>query len=232
MTRAPASSFAIAAGDSSARDTTAEQKASANSAKESAGDDEAGTVSAAAGTAESRAVRTKQRRIGRGRYMKKVLMLIVVVVGGIYVVGWVNLSMAGSARFLGTMDQLLVEGKGEEMCARLHDDLHVSIQDHTSPVAAGIEGGKEEYCDYLDTASKGMRMLRVSTQAERHDYTVERTWLHPWTAQVRYYEERTTTMALTNLTIRSESDDKITLVYTFGGVKLLRIESSVQLATD
>ena len=164
--------------------------------------------------------------------MKKLVLLIVLVVGGVYLVGWINLSMNGSARFLATMDQLLIEGRGEELCARLHDDLRVSIHDHTTPAPIAIEGGKKEYCDYLETASKGMRVLGVSMQATRNDFTVEREWTHPWTARVRYYEERTTTMSLANVTIRSESDDKLTLVYTFGGVKLRSIESNAQVVTD
>jgi hypothetical protein len=164
--------------------------------------------------------------------MKKLITLALVIVAGVYLAGWLKLSMSGSARFIDTLDELLIQGKSDELCDRMHADLRVSVEDRTGPQPVEIVGGKDEYCDYVSMAAKGMGLLGVSMHTVRHDYTVERSWRHPWTAHVRYHEERTTTMSLVNQTVRSESDDHLTLVYTFAGVKLLGLEARSRLASD
>lgn len=161
--------------------------------------------------------------------MKKILLLIGIVVAGTYGVGWFNLSMPGAMRFINALEDLSVQGKAQQYCDRLHDDLTVSIDDRTGPQPILIEGGKQVYCDYVSMAAKGMSLLGVSMQVTRNDITVERSWLHPWTARVLYNEERTTTMSRVNATINTESDDRLTLVQTFQGVKLLKLEASSSL---
>ena len=54
--------------------------------------------------------------------------------------------------------------------------------------------------------------------------------LHPWTAHVSYHEDRTTTMSKIHATLHTVSDDSLTLVQTFDGVKLLALQSRVELA--
>ena len=82
----------------------------------------------------------------------------------------------------------------------------------------------------MSFAAKGYELLGISTQVKRDDFTVRRSWLHPWTAEVSYFEERTTRMSRVNVTLKTESDDQWTLVNTFGGVKVMRLTSKTRLA--
>jgi hypothetical protein len=157
--------------------------------------------------------------------MKKLLALIALVAVGVYGVGMVNLSELGANRFLSALEDLSMRGEAEQFCQRLHEDLEVSIDDHTAEEPVSIKGGKAEYCEYVSAASRGMGLLGASTDLMRHNFTVERSWLHPWTVHVTYDEERTTTMSRINFTLSTESEDELTLVQTFGGVKLRRLQA-------
>jgi hypothetical protein len=161
--------------------------------------------------------------------VKKILISIALVVAGAYAVGQYHLSMRGSLRFIDALEALSIGGKAAEYCERLHDDLSVSIDDRTGPRPVFIKGGKREYCDYVSMAAKGMSLLGVSTRASRADITTERSWLHPWTVHVHYRETRTTTMSRVNASIDSQSEDRLTLVQTLQGVKLLKLEARSSL---
>jgi hypothetical protein len=160
--------------------------------------------------------------------MKKVLLLLVLVLLGVYVQGAFLFSESGANDFLNELESLSLQGKSDEFCARLHDDMKVSIDDHSAEPPANIEGGKREFCDYVSYAARGLDLLGVSTQVQRDDFTVRRSWLHPWTAEVSYNESRTTQMSRVNATLYTESDDQWTLVNTFSGVKVMRLTSKVR----
>ena len=162
--------------------------------------------------------------------MKKILLLVVCAVIAVYVVGAVRFSEIGAMKFISDLEDLSLDGKTEEYCAHLHDDMKVSISDHSGDPPADFDGGKQELCDYVTQASKGLAMLGVSMNVRRDDVTVTRSWLHPWTAEVRYFETRSTHLQLGNITLNTESDDQWTLVQTFGGVKVMRLVSKTQLA--
>lgn len=162
--------------------------------------------------------------------MKKIIWLAILAVVGVYGTGAVMLSEMGANRFLDELESLSLRGQSEEYCALLHDDLEVSLQDETGDPPATIEGGKQELCDYVTTAGRTMSLLGVSTQLTRDDFTVERSWLHPWTANVSYAEDRTTTMTRVGVTLKSRSEDKLTLVQTLRGVRLRKLESHAWLA--
>jgi len=153
------------------------------------------------------------------------------VIVGIYGIGAVKLSESGANRFLDELETLSLQGKSAEYCARLHDDLSVSIRDHTAPQELrDFDGGKAEFCDYVSMAAKGMSLMRPVSQVTRDDFTVTRSGFHPWTARVSYHETRSTRMTLANVTLNTVSDDQWTLVNTFGGLKVLRLESESGLA--
>jgi hypothetical protein len=162
--------------------------------------------------------------------MKKIVVVILLVLVTIYGYGMVTLSEGASNRFLNELEQLSMTGKGEEYCARLHENLKVSIRDHSAEPPADFDGNREDFCGYVTYAMKGIEILGVSTNVTREDFTVEREWLHPWTVHVSYHEERTTTMTKAGTTIHTVSDDRLTLVQTFNGVKLLNLESKVEPA--
>jgi hypothetical protein len=162
--------------------------------------------------------------------MKKIVVVILLSLLTIYGYGRVKLSESASNRFLNELEQLSMTGKGEEYCARLHEDLKVSIRDHSADPPADFDGNREDFCGYVTYAMKGIEILGVSTNVTRENFTVAREWLHPWTAHVSYHEARITTMSKAGTTLHTVSDDRLTLVQTFDGVKLLYLESKVEPA--
>ena len=162
--------------------------------------------------------------------MKKVFVLIGLALAGIYIQSALVFSTSGANRFLDELEELSLHGRNAEYCARLHDDMQVAISDHSAQPPAEFSGGKREFCDYVSYANRGLDLLGVSTQAQRHDFTVRRSWLHPWTAEVSYSESRTTQMTKVHVTLRTEGEDQWTLVQTFSGIKALRLSSKTRLA--
>ena len=163
--------------------------------------------------------------------MKKILWGVVLIVAGIYGTGALKLSESSANGFLDELESLSLQGKAAEYCALLHDDLTVSIRDHTAPEQPrDFDGGKAEFCDYVSSAAKGMSIIRPETHLTRDDFTVTRSWSHPWTAHVSYHETRRTHMSVVNVTLNTVSDDQWTLINTFGGLKVLRLESESGLA--
>ena len=162
--------------------------------------------------------------------MKKFLLLVVFGLLGVQAYGAIIFSEGGANGFLNELEDLSLSGKGQEYCDRLHDDMKVSIDDRSADPPAVFEGGKQEFCEYVSYAAKGMDIIGVSTHVKRDDFTVKRSWLHPWTADVSYVESRTTSMSVINTTLRTEGEDEWTLVNTFSGVKVLRLKSKVRLA--
>ena len=69
------------------------------------------------------------------------------------------------------------------------------------------------------------RLLGVSMDVKRNDFKVKRSWLHPWTVQVSYKEDRTTTMSKLHVSLHTQSEDELTLVQTFQGVKLRALKT-------
>src|SRR5262250_1002 len=115
--------------------------------------------------------------------MKKFLILAVLIVIGVYAQGAILFSESGANGFLNQLEHLSLQGKSDEYCDRLHEDMKVSVDDRSAEPPARIEGGKKEFCDYVSDASRGMDLLGVSTQVQRDDFTVSRCCLHPWTAE-------------------------------------------------
>jgi len=154
-----------------------------------------------------------------------------IVAVAVYGTGAWKLSEGSVNRFLNDLETLSLQEKSDAYCALLHEDLTVSIRDHTSPqIPRDFDGGKTEFCEFVSTAAMGMSLIGPQSQVTRHDFTVTRSWLHPWTAQVSYHETRTTRMTLVNATLNTVSDDKWILVNTLAGVRVLRLESESRLA--
>lgn len=163
--------------------------------------------------------------------MKKFLLLVVLLLGGVYGLGALRLSEGGTSRYLSELENLSLNNRMDEFCDRLHDDMEVSISDRSADPPAEIHGGKDAYCGYVSYAAKGFDLLGISTQVQRDEYTVRRNWLRPWTADITYFESRTTRMSKVNVTLETESDDQWTLVYRpFEGVKVMKLTSDTRLA--
>jgi hypothetical protein len=158
-------------------------------------------------------------------------LLLTTVAVAVYSTGAIKLSESSAIRFLNELETLSLQEKSDAYCALLHDDLTVSIRDHTAPqMPRDFDGDKAELCEYVSMAAKGMSLIEPQSQLTRHDFTVTRRWLHPWTAQVSYHETRSTRLTRVNVTLNTVSDDTWILVNTLAGVRVLRLESESRLA--
>jgi hypothetical protein len=158
------------------------------------------------------------------------LAVAIVAVVAVYFYGPLSLSESGANRFLDELETLSLQGKGSEYCSRLHPDLRVSVRDHSADPPADFDGGRKDFCAYVSYAAKGMGLLGISTHVKRNDFTITRSWLHPWTAQMRYHEDRVTVMTKVDATLHTRSEDSLTLVQTLHGIELLSLDSRVSLA--
>ncbi len=163
--------------------------------------------------------------------MRRFLGAALVLTAIAYSIGAVRLSERGSREFLDELEALSLRNEMRQYCDRLHDDLVVSIDDRTSEGGAqAVNGGKQEFCDFVSYAAKGFDLIGPEMTVTRENFTVDRSWLKPWTATVSYHERRTTRMSRINFTLRTEADDRWVLVNTLGGVKVLRLESRSWIA--
>jgi len=162
--------------------------------------------------------------------MKKILLIVALVLGGIYGTGYVSLSEGGANRFLNKMEALTMEGDAKRICDLFADDLQVKLNDHTAGGGkrGKFSGGKQEFCDYYKLTAPAMSMLQASTTVQRQDFVVKRdVWLHPWTANVTFTELRSMRFQAAGVSMDTESDDQMVLVRTLGGVKIKRLESEI-----
>jgi hypothetical protein len=161
--------------------------------------------------------------------MKKVLVLALLALAAVFVTGRISLGESGAMRFVSQMESLMNEGKADEVCALFHDDLEVKISDHSTEDGS-LEGGKTELCEHTRMAAAALQMLPHTMNVNFENVNVERDWLHPWTSRVFYLEERTFTIQAANVTVRTVSEDTLTLVQTLSGVKLRKLTAEVSLA--
>ena len=159
--------------------------------------------------------------------MKKLVVLLFLGLIAVYGVGRVNLGEAGAMRFMMKMESLISEGKSEEVCAMFHDDLEVDITDHSGESTQSTNGGKTEFCELTTEVVAGLQVLPHSSNVEYTDITAKQELSKPWTGEVSYSEHRTLSIPAANVTLRTVSEDEITLVQTFSGVKLRKVKSEV-----
>ena len=62
---------------------------------------------------------------------------------------------------------------------------------------------------------------------EYTDVTAKNELTKPWTGDVSYSEHRTFNVPAAGVSLQTVSEDEITLVQTFSGVKLLKIKSEI-----
>lgn len=162
--------------------------------------------------------------------MKRILMLGVLALIGAFVTGFITLGEPGAMRFLMNMSKLTDEGKAEEVCGLFHDDLEYHVIDHTGPSTKNLDGGKQELCSLVTTTIAALAAVPHHKQTNLTKVSVEREWMHPWTSRVTYTEDQDISIRGANVTLKTTSDDKITLVQTFTGVKLLKLDAEVWVA--
>jgi len=161
--------------------------------------------------------------------MKRILVLAALALIGVFVTGRITLGEAGAMRFVMQMETLMREGKADEVCAMFHDDLEVNIVDHSSEDGS-LEGGKEDLCEHTRMAAAALQLLPHTMDVNFENVNVEREWLHPWTSTMFYLEDRELTIRGANVSLRTVSEDTLTLVQTLSGVKLRKLSADVSLA--
>jgi hypothetical protein len=163
-------------------------------------------------------------------FMKKLIGLLVLGAIAVYGIGRFNLGEAGAMRFMTKMESLMNEGKSEEVCAMFDDDLEVEIADHSGESTQKMSGGKKEFCELTATTIAGLQLLPHTMNVEYTGVTAKNGLSKPWTSDVSYSEHRTFNIPSANVSMLTVSDDEITLIQTFSGVKLRRIKSEVYKA--
>jgi hypothetical protein len=162
--------------------------------------------------------------------LKKIVVLLLAfallgAMAGAYGPAITTLSKAGTNRFLDELESLSLRSDTAGYCARLHEQVTVSIKDDTGEPPAHITGGKTELCEYVAYAAKAIPLLGIETRSTRENYEIERSWLHPWTVRVTYHELRVSAMTKQGVTVHTESDDAWTLVQTLRGVRVVSLQS-------
>ena len=109
----------------------------------------------------------------------------------------------------------------------LHDDLEVEIADHSGEATHNVHGGKQELCELTRTSIAGLQSLPHSMSVEFTDVESKQKLSNPWTGDVSYSEHRTFSIPGANVSLRTVSEDEITLVQTFSGVKLRKLKSQI-----
>ena len=162
--------------------------------------------------------------------MKKFITLLVLVLIGVYGIGRIKLGESGAMQFLTNMESLMNAGNADEVCAMFHDDLEVEISDQSGESTQSVSGGKDELCELTRAAVAGLSAVPHSMNVEYTEVNAKQDWLHPWTGELSYSENRSFSIPGTNITLRTVSNDEITLVHTFSGVKLRKLKSDVYKA--
>jgi ribosomal protein L7Ae-like RNA K-turn-binding protein len=90
-----------------------------------------------------------------------------------------------------------------------------------------LTGGKKELCETTRSTVAGLQLLPHSMNVEYTAVKSKQQLSNPWTGDVSYSEHRTFTIPGADVSLRTVSEDEITLVQTFSGVKLRKLKSQV-----
>jgi hypothetical protein len=159
--------------------------------------------------------------------MKRIIVLLTITLIGVYAIGRYNLGESGAMRFMAEMESNMGAGNGADVCDMFHDELEVEVIDHSGDEVREMSGGKEEFCALTRETAAGLRMLPHAMHVNYTDVTATLSLTSPWTSEVSYDEHRTLTIQGANVSLRTVSNDEITLVQTLKGVKLRKVKSEV-----
>jgi hypothetical protein len=162
--------------------------------------------------------------------MKRIFVLALLAAAGAFALGRVTLGEAGATRFLMKMENLMNEGKVDEICDLFHEDLEFRVVDHTGGGPKEKQGDKQSFCQIARESVDALSKVPHRMSVEVRDVTVKRDWKHPWTSEIDYVEKRSITIQGANITLNTESDDTIVLVQTLTGVKLRKVTAETFVA--
>ncbi|HEV7610072.1 MAG TPA: hypothetical protein VGO61_22260 [Steroidobacteraceae bacterium] len=159
--------------------------------------------------------------------MKKIILVIAIALSAVYGIGRYNLGETGAMRFMSKMEASMNQGDVSEVCAMFHEDLEVEILDHSGDALHEVSGGKKEFCELTRATVAGLQMLPHAMEVEYTAVDAAQKLSRPWSSEVSYSEHRTLTIQGANVTLRTISNDRITLVQTLSGVKLRKVKSEL-----
>jgi len=164
--------------------------------------------------------------------MKKLVWIVMLGLLWIYGAGYFSLSERGAMRYLDSWERHSLDGDAAGICELMHDDLTFSIDDRSTPGhPIDMSGGKAELCDYYSQVVPAMKHIVSGMQVTREDVDVKRDWLHPWTVEVSYTEQRSVSMTAVQMQVNTVGEDKLTLVKTLrGGVKIKSLRAKTRMA--
>jgi hypothetical protein len=157
--------------------------------------------------------------------MKVAIAVLLLAFAGVYSYAAMTLNAHTANRFLDELETLSLQQKNTGYCARMHSDLEVKIHDATHDPATQFTGDRGLFCDYVAYSAKSVSILGLTTRATRRDFRFERDWWNPWTARVSYREDRITTMSKLDTTLHTQGEDKLTLVQSWRGLRLRKLDS-------
>ena len=158
--------------------------------------------------------------------MKKIVSLLVIALITVFAIGRFNLGESGAMKFMAKMEALMNDGKADEICEMFADDLEIDIIDHSGDVTHRLNGGKKEMCDVTRQAIAGFELFPHSMEVNYSQVTASQSLLSPWRSNVTYAEHRRLTVPGA-MTLRTVSNDQITLIQTLSGVKLRSVKSEL-----
>jgi hypothetical protein len=170
---------------------------------------------------------SSHKKIHGSETMKRLFVLALLALTGVFATGRITLGESGANRYLMTMSKLTDEGKSDEVCAMFHDELQFHVVDRTGPSTKDLDGGKAELCALVQASIAALSRVPHDKETSITKLAVTREWLHPWTSRVTYTEDQDIAIRGANVTLKTTSDDKITLVQTLTGVKLLKLDAEV-----
>ena len=159
--------------------------------------------------------------------MKKLVVLLIFSAVAAFGTARFNLGESGAQRFLTKMESLMSEGRADEVCDMFHDEFEAEIADHSGVATHNLRAGKQEFCELTRKTVAGLQQLPHSMEVEYTDLKATQKLSKPWTSDVTYSERRTLSILGSNASLRTVSEDEITLVQTFTGVKLRKVKSQV-----
>jgi hypothetical protein len=164
--------------------------------------------------------------------MKKILWIVTIALVWIYGSGFMSLGERGAMDYLNEWEEYSLNGDADAICQMMHEDLEFSIDDRSTPgQPLDMQGGKVELCNYYASVVPAMKHIVSGMNVTREDVEVKRDWLHPWTAEVSYTEQRSVSMSAIQMQVNTVGEDRLTLVKTLtGGVKIKALHAKTRMA--
>jgi len=165
--------------------------------------------------------------------MNKLIWLTIAILAWFFGSGYFAFSESGVNNFLNHWADSTLQGDADAVCATASKDMTFEINDGTTGRHMQIEGNRDDFCEYVRKTTPLMAKMAGSVHVTRDEMTIEHKALHWWTAQVTYVEHWTINVG-GRVTIETVSEDRVTLVKTFKGVFVKRLdsESYVENATQ